>query len=249
MRIASVVARVAATALLGAVLAGGAGAQSPSTGSGQAYPAKPVRIVVPYPPGGGNDLLARMISQKLTERWKQSIVIDNRGGASGMIGAEAVAKSPPDGYTFCVCASPEVALNATLYPKMAYDPARDFSAVTQLAVAALVLAVHPSLPPRNAKEFIALAKKRPGELSYSSVGAGSPHHIAGEWMKLLAGIQIIHVSYKGGGPQIVDLMGGHMRRLRRVAGDRAVPEIGQSARARGHHLQALVDHPGRAYPR
>jgi tripartite-type tricarboxylate transporter receptor subunit TctC len=174
------------------------------------YPAKPVRIIVPYPPGGGNDFLARLLSQRLTERWKQPVVVDNRGGASGMIGAEAVAKSPADGYTFCVCASPETALNATLYPKMAYDPLRDLGAVTLLAVSSLVFAVHPSLPPRSTTEFIALAKKRPGELSYSSVGAGSPHHISGEWMKLLAGIQITHVAYKGGGPQVVDLMGGHI---------------------------------------
>jgi tripartite-type tricarboxylate transporter receptor subunit TctC len=209
-KVESFVGRSAAIALLGAALAAGAGAQGPSTGSGQAYPARTVRIVVPYPPGGGNDLLARMTAQKLGEKWKQTIVVDNRGGASGMIGAEAVARSPADGYTILLCASPECALNATLYPKMPYDPTRDLSAVTQLAVSAIVLAVHPSLPARNAKEFIALAKKRPGELSYSSVGAGSPHHIAGEWMKLLAGIDIIHVPYKGGGPQMVDLMGGHI---------------------------------------
>jgi tripartite-type tricarboxylate transporter receptor subunit TctC len=182
----------------------------PAAALAQAYPAKPVRIVVPYPPGGGNDFLARLTAQKLGEKWKQTLVIDNRGGASGMIGAEAVAKSPPDGYTICVCASPETALNSTIYPKMAYDPARDFAPVTQLAASALVLAVHPSLPVRNPKDFIALAKKRPGELTYSSVGAGSPQHISGEWLKLLSGIQLIHVAYKGGGPQIVDLMGGHM---------------------------------------
>jgi len=194
--------RIAAIALLGAVFAASAVAQS--------YPVKPVRIVVPYPPGGGNDLLARMTAQKLGEKWKQTIVIDNRGGASGMIGAEAVAKSPADGYTILLCASPECALNATLYPKMSYDPTRDFSPVTQLAVSSIVLAVHPSLPVRNARDFIALAKKRPGELAYSSVGAGSPHHISGEWMKLLAGISVTHVAYKGGGPQMVDLMGGHI---------------------------------------
>jgi len=194
--------RFAAIALLGAVFAASAVAQS--------YPVKPVRIVVPYPPGGGNDLLARMTAQKLGEKWKQTIVIDNRGGASGMIGAEAVAKSPADGYTILLCASPECALNATLYPKMSYDPTRDFSPVTQLAVSSIVLAVHPSLPVRNARDFIALAKKRPGELAYSSVGAGSPHHISGEWMKLLAGISVTHVAYKGGGPQMVDLMGGHI---------------------------------------
>ena len=195
-------ALIAAAALSGIGLAGRASAQT--------YPAKPVRIVVPYPPGGGNDLLGRPIAQKLTEKWGQNVVIDNRGGASGMIGAEIVAKSAPDGYTLLLCASPEVALNVTLYPKMAYDPARDFATITQLAVSPLVLTIHPSLPARNVQEFIALAKKRPGQLSYATVGAGSPHHIAGEWMKLLAEIDIIHVPYKGGGPQLVDLVGGHV---------------------------------------
>jgi tripartite-type tricarboxylate transporter receptor subunit TctC len=199
---ASIVGRIALIALLGAAFVAGAGAQG--------YPVKPVRIVVPYPPGGGNDFLARLTAQKLGEKWKQTVVIDNRGGASGMIGAEVAVKSPADGYTILLCASPECALNATLYPKMSYDPTRDLNPVTQLAASSLVLAVHPSLPARNAREYIALARKRPGELSYSSVGAGSPQHIAGEWMKLLAGIEVTHVSYKGGGPQIVDLMGGHM---------------------------------------
>ncbi len=188
-------------------LAVNAYAQTVATG---AYPSKSVRIVVPYPPGGGNDLLGRPIAQKLSEKWGQSVVIDNRGGASGMIGADVVAKSAPDGYTILLCASPECALNATLYPKMAYNPVRDLAPVTQLAVSSLVLTVHPSLPARNAKDFIALAKQQPGALAYATVGAGSPHHIAGEWMKLAAGINITHVPYKGGGPQLIDLMGGHV---------------------------------------
>ena len=179
-------------------------------GAAAEYPSRSIRIVVPYPTGGGNDLLARMIAPKLAEKWGQTVVVDNRGGASGMIGAEIVAKSPPDGYTLLLCASPEAALNATLYPKMAYDPVRDFVPITQLAVSSIVLTVHPSLPARSVQEYIALAKKQPGQLTYASVGAGTPHHIAGEWMKLLAGIDIIHVTYKGGGPQLVDLMGGHV---------------------------------------
>jgi len=202
MGFASTLGRAAAATVLGAALAASA--------IGQPYPAKTVRIVVPYPTGGGNDLLARMLAPKLSEKWKQGVVVDNRGGASGMIGAEIVAKSPPDGYTLCLCASPEAALNATLYPKMAYDPQRDFATITQLAVSPIVLTVHPSLPARTVQDYIALAKRQPGQISYGSVGAGSPHHISGEWMKLLAGIDIIHVSYKGGGPQLVDLMGGHV---------------------------------------
>ena len=169
-----------------------------------------MRIIVPYPPGGGNDLLGRPLAAKLAEKWGHSVVIDNRPGASGMIGAETVAKSAADGYTLLLCGSPEVALNVTIYPKMAYDPVRSFVPITQLAVSPLVLITHPSLPVRSPQEFIALAKKRPGELSYSSIGAGSPHHIAGEWLKLLTGINITHVPYKGGGPQLVDLMGGHI---------------------------------------
>jgi len=227
MRIQSILGCLTAAVLLGASIAENTNAQS--------YPTKPVRIVVPYPPGGGNDLLGRPIAQKLTEKWGQNVVIDNRGGASGMIGAEIVAKSPPDGYTLLLCASPEVALNVTLYPKMAYDPARDFIPITQLAVSPLVLTAHPSLPVQNARDFIALAKKRPGQLSYSTVGAGSPHHIAGEWMKLLAGIDTIHVPYKGGGPQLVDLMGGHVH-----SGFVALPVVAPQAKSGKVRLLAVT---------
>jgi tripartite-type tricarboxylate transporter receptor subunit TctC len=183
------------------------------TGSASAqeqYPVRAVRIVVPYPPGGGTDLQGRPMAQKLTEKWGQSAVIDNRGGAGGMVGAEIVAKSKPDGYTILMCASGEVSLNVALFPKMPYDPERDLIPVTQLSISPLVLVVHPSLPARSAVEFIALARKRPGEIAYASSGTGGPHHIAGEWMKLLAKINIIHVPYKGGGPQLADVIGGHV---------------------------------------
>src|SRR5688572_25352454 len=176
----------------------------------QQYPAKTVRIVVPYPPGGGTDLLGRPMAQKLTEKWGHPVVIDNRGGASGMVGAEIAAKSAPDGYTVLLCASAEVALNVALYPKMNYDPERDLVPVTQVAISPLVLAVHPTMPIRTVKEFIALAKKRPNEIGYGTSGTGCPRHIAGELMKLQAGIRIIHVPYKGGGPQLADLIGGHV---------------------------------------
>ncbi len=189
-------------ALLGAAFARPAAAQG--------YPSKPVRMIVPYPPGGGNDGLGRPFALKLAEKWGQSVTVDNRPGASGMIGADLVAKSAPDGYTLLLCGAPEAALNATIYPKMTYDPLRSFAPVSQLAFSPLALAVHPSLPARTPQEFIALAKKQPGELAYSSIGAGSPQHIAGEWMKMMADINITHVPYKGGGPQLVDLMGGHV---------------------------------------
>lgn len=198
----SIVARIAAAALLCAAAAGSA--------SGQSYPVKAVRLVVPYPPGGGADLLARPIAQALGDKLGQSVVVDNRGGATGMIGTDIVAKSPADGYTMLMASSAEVALNVAVYSKMSYDPERDLAPVTQVASSPLVLVVHPSLPARNVKEFIALAKKRPGEIGYATAGAGSPHHIAGEWMKLIAKIDIIHVPYKGGGPQLIDLLGGHV---------------------------------------
>ncbi len=233
--------KMALTLALALTLSATAHAQSASTGSGQAYPAKTIRIVVPFAPGG-NDLLGRPIAQKLSEKWGHNVVIDNRPGASGMIGAEAVVKSAADGYTILLCASPECALNATLYPKMAYNPVRDLAPITQLAVSSLVLIVHPSLPARSAQEYIALAKKQPGELAFSSVGTGSPHHIAGEWMKLMTGISINHVPYKGGGPQLIDLMGGaHTQWIRGAAGGGAAPEVGESAPAGGDHGQALTD--------
>lgn len=177
---------------------------------GQNYPAKPLRMVVPYPAGGGSDLMARPISQKLNEKWGQSVVVDNRGGATGMIGTEIAARSPPDGYTLLLGSVAEIALNGAVYRKMSYDAERDFAPVTLLATSPLVLVVHPSLPAHSLREFIALAKKRPGEIGYASAGNGSPHHVAGEWMKILAHINLNHVPYKGGGPQLVDLMGGHV---------------------------------------
>jgi tripartite-type tricarboxylate transporter receptor subunit TctC len=201
----TIAARVAAAAaiLIGAMPAGAA--------LGQDYPARPVRIVVPFPPGGGADTLGRPIAQKLSEKWGQPVVIDNRGGASGMIGAEIVAKSAPDGYTVLLCSSAEVALNVALYPSMTYDPVRDFAPVTQLAVSPLVLVAHPSVPAPNMREFVALAKAQPGRLGYASAGPGSAQHMAGEWMKMLGGIDITHVPYRGGGPQLADLIAGNVQ--------------------------------------
>lgn len=176
----------------------------------QQYPAKPIRMVVPYPAGGGSDLMARAVSKKLSEKLGQSVIVDNRGGATGMIGTDIAVKSLPDGYTLLLGSVAEVALNVAVYRKMSYNPERDLAPVSLIATSPLVLTVHPSLPAKNVKEFIALARKRPGEIGYATSGEGSPHHIAGEWMKLLAKIDIIHVPYKGGGPQLVDLLGGHV---------------------------------------
>ncbi len=166
MNFSGIAVRAVVAAVVGVTMTGGAIAQT--------YPTKSVRIVVPYPPGGGNDLLGRPIAQKLSEKWGHNVVIDNRPGASGMIGAEAVVKSAADGYTILLCASPECALNATLYPKMAYNPVRDLAPITQLAVSSLVLIVHPSLPARTAQEYIALAKKQPRGAGVFVGGRGQP---------------------------------------------------------------------------
>ncbi len=181
-----------------------------SAAAAQSYPVKAIRLVVPFPPGGGTDLLARPIAQVLTEKLGQSVIVDNRGGGGGIIGADIVAKSSADGYTVMMATSAEVALNVAVYSKMPYDPLRDFAPVTQVAVSPLILVVPLALPAHDVKEFIALAKQRPGQLSYASGGAGGPHNVAGEWMKLLAKVDIIHVPYRGGGPLLTDLMGGHV---------------------------------------
>lgn len=183
-------------------LAGGVSAQAQ-------YPVKAMRMIIPYPPGGGTDILGRPIAKLLGDKLGQQVLIDNRGGASGMVGAEIAARSPADGYTILMSTSGEVALNVALYPKMSYDPIKDFVPVTQVGVSPLVLVAHPSLPVKNVNDYVALAKKHPGSISYSSIGSGSAQHMAGEWMRLLGGIDIIHVPYKGGGPQMTDLLGGH----------------------------------------
>lgn len=194
-------ARVLMSLLLIAV-AGGVSAQAQ-------YPVKAMRMIIPYPPGGGTDILGRPIAKLLGDKLGQQVLIDNRGGASGMVGAEIAARSPADGYTILMSTSGEVALNVALYPKMTYDPIKDFVPVTQVGISPLVLVAHPSLPVKNVHDYVALAKKHPGSISYSSIGSGSAQHMAGEWMRLLTGIAIIHVPYKGGGPQMTDLLGGH----------------------------------------
>lgn len=181
-----------------------------ATASAQTYPNKGIRIIVPFPPGGGADATTRPIAQALNERWGQPVTVDNHGGASGMIGAEILAKAPPDGYTIMVASSAESALNVALYPKMSYDPVRDFAPITLATVTPIALVVHPSVPIKSVKEYIALARAKPGSMTYDSPGAGSPHHFAGEWLKMLAKIDIVHVPYKGMGPAIIDLLGGHV---------------------------------------
>jgi tripartite-type tricarboxylate transporter receptor subunit TctC len=181
-----------------------------ATIAAQTYPNKAIRIVVPFPPGGGADITARPIAQKLSERWGQPVVIDHRSGASGMIGADIVAKAPPDGYTLMVGSSAETALNVALFPKMPYDPVRDFAPITLAIVTPLALVVHPSVPIKSVKEYIVLARAKPRSMTFGSAGAGSIHHFAGEWLRMLTRIDIVHVPYKGMGPAIIDLLGGQI---------------------------------------
>ena len=176
----------------------------------QTYPAKPIRIVVPYAPGGATDLTARPIAQKLMETWGQRVLTDNRGGASGMIGADLVAKSPPDGHTMLLSASMEMTSNLAVYSKMPYDALKDFEPVTLASISPLVLMVHPSLPVKSVKELIALARAKPGALSYASIGTGTVHHFAGELMKARLKLDIVHVPYKGGAPALVALLSGEI---------------------------------------
>src|SRR3989454_10632799 len=164
------------------------------------YPGKPVRIVVPFSAGGTTDILARAVGQKLTEAWSQPIVIDNRPGASGMIGAEMVAKAPPDGYTVLMASVAEVAINQSLYARMTYDPLKDLAPVTLAGFTPLILVVHPSVQARSVKELIGLAKAKPGRFTFASPGNGSVQPLSGELMKTVARGDITHVPYKGRAP-------------------------------------------------
>ena len=175
------------------------------------YPERPVRIVVGYPPGGGTDLVARLISQPLSERWKQPVVVENRPGANAIIATEAVAKAKPDGYTLLMAYATELAVNPATFKKLPYDPVRDFAPVTQLGAAPLVMAAHPALAARDVAELVAGAKAKPGVLSYSSSGNGSVHHFAGELFKLRTGADMVHVPYKGSGPATADAVSGQVQ--------------------------------------
>jgi tripartite-type tricarboxylate transporter receptor subunit TctC len=173
-----------------------------------AYPAKPVRIVVPFAPGGGVDVTARILAQRLTERTGQSFFVENRTGASGIIGVEHVAKSPPDGYTLLVGSQTTQAVVPAIY-KVSYDTARDFAPVTVIATSPLLIVVHPSLPVKSVKDLIALAKARPGQLTFGAAAGGTPH-MAGELFKLMARVDLLFVPYKGEGPAVNDTMGGQI---------------------------------------
>ena len=176
----------------------------------QGYPAKSIRVVVPFSPGGTTDLTARLMAQKMSDAWKQTVVVDNRPGASGMIGADLVAKSAPDGYTVLVSSTQEIAINQYIFSKMAYNPEKDFAPVTLASITPLILVLHPSIPVKLVKELIALARTRPGQLSFASPGNGSVQHLSGELLKTIEKINMVHVPYKGAGQIMPDLIGGHV---------------------------------------
>lgn len=182
-------------------------------GYAQQYPSRPVRFVVPFAPGGSTDTLARTLGVKLADALGQQVVVDNRSGGNGNIGMEIVAKSPPDGYTIVLGYIANLAIAPSLYSKLPFDPIRDYEPVTQLASSPNVLTAHPSVPARSLKELIALAKAKPGQVSFASTGVASVGHLTGELLNSLAGMKMTHVPYKGGGQAIIDLLGGHVQAM------------------------------------
>lgn len=197
-----------AAALLGVVVPG-AQAQPASTGSAQVYPVKPIRVIVPFVPGGATDILARLTGARFTAAWGQPVVVENRSGAGGNIGAELVVKSPPDGYTLLM-SSASTTVNVTLYPKIPFDLRKDLTPITIVASAPLVYVVHPSVPVKSMKELIALAKSRKDTLTYGSNGAGTTSHLANELLQQLTGIKLTHVPYKGAGAATIALVSGEV---------------------------------------
>jgi tripartite-type tricarboxylate transporter receptor subunit TctC len=178
----------------------------------ESYPSKPLRFIVPYPPGGGNDFVARVIAPRLAEAFRQPVVIDNRGGAHGIIAAELTAKAPPDGHTFLLGGTGH-ALNPIIYAKLPYDSDRDFTPVSLAAIAPNILVLHPSVPVSSVKELIALAHARPGQLHFGSSGAGGNTHLAGELFKLRAHVDMVHVPYRGTGPASAALLSGEVQMI------------------------------------
>jgi len=178
--------------------------------SAATYPTRPIRIIVPFPPGGATDIMGRTIGQKLTQKWGQQVIIDNRPGAGGNIAAELAARAAPDGQTLFFAASAQLAVNPSLYSKLPFDSLRDFAPVVLVGAGTNILVAHPSLPARSLKELIALARAKPGALQYGSPGSGATAHLAAELLKIEAGINIVHIPYKGGAPGVVDVLAGQI---------------------------------------
>ena len=193
--------------LLGIVLASAAHCGA----SGQAFPAKPIRIIVPYPPGGTTDVLARILGQRMTEHMGQPVIVDNRGGGGGNIGTEAVARSAPDGYTLVLGTVATHGVNSHVSKKIPYDPIADFAPIAALVQNIICVAANPALPVQNIRELVDYAKQNPGRLSFASSGTGTPHHLAGEFLNQLAGINMVHVPYKGATPAVLDTITGQVQ--------------------------------------
>jgi tripartite-type tricarboxylate transporter receptor subunit TctC len=183
---------------------------APLTASAQGYPTRPIVLVSPFPPGGSVSLVARIVAEKMSETLGQSMVVENRGGAGGTIGARFVAKSPPDGYTLLLGYTGTLAIGPSLYANAGFEPRKDFAGIGRIGSAPTMLVVHPSVPVHSVKELIAYAKAHPGEINYGSAGIGTVGHLAGELLGTMAGVKLTHVPYKGTGPAITDLLGGHI---------------------------------------
>ncbi len=181
------------------------------TAAADDYPSKPIKFVVPYPPGGPTDAMARLIQVPLQTKLKTPVIIENRGGAGGNIGTDFVAKSPADGYTIVLAASGPMAVNKTLYRSMPFDPLKDLTPVIQISAFPLVLEVHPSVQASTLKQFLALAKQNPSDLGFASAGNGTPQHLAGELFNTATGLKLQHIPYKGAGPALIDVLGGHVK--------------------------------------
>jgi tripartite-type tricarboxylate transporter receptor subunit TctC len=175
----------------------------------QPYPNRPIRFITPYAPGGSTSVMARLVGQHLTERWGQNVIVDNRPGGNTVIGSEILAKSPPDGYTLILVASTHAILSSLI--KTPYDPIRDFAPIASLGVSPQLLVMHPGVPANTVQEVIALAKAKPGHLNFASSGAGGPTHLSGELFNMIAGVKTQHIPYKGAGPAMTDLIGGHVQ--------------------------------------
>ncbi len=198
--------------VLAVALAAASVALSPTAAFGQDYPAKPIRFVVPFAPGGGTDIIARIVAQQLHEALGQPVVVDNRGGAGSTLGTDIVAKAPADGYTMLL-GNISLAFNAWLYKKLPYNAVKDLAPVTMVAVQPNIVVVHPSVPAKTIKEFAELARKQPGKLTFASAGAGSGTHLAGEMIKDIFKVDMLHVPYKGTGPALSDLIGGQVKMM------------------------------------
>ncbi|MGZ8203066.1 MAG: Bug family tripartite tricarboxylate transporter substrate binding protein [Burkholderiales bacterium] len=198
------------SAVLIALTVVGAAAQEPSASGAQAYPNRPIRLIVPFAAGGATDLLARELGQRLSDRWGRPVVVDNRAGAGGVIGLDAGAKAAPDGYTLVMCSSSTLILGPALGTKLPYDPIKSFTPITEAADIPVVMVSHPSFPARTLGELVKVAKAKPGQYSYASNGTGTTTHIAGELLNRVAGIELIHVPYKGGGAAINEAIGGQV---------------------------------------